>query len=40
MYDIDLQPIGAHGVVPVSTRKSGDKPITILKLGRGQVGAK
>jgi DNA-directed RNA polymerase II subunit RPB3 len=38
VLDTDLQPLGQHGVVPVSvTRGTTDKPITILKLGKGQV---
>lgn len=37
VLDTDLQPVGQHGVVPVSlVRGLTDKPITILKLGKGQ----
>jgi hypothetical protein len=40
VLDTDLQPVGQHGVVPVSlVRGLTDKPITILKLGKGQVSS-
>jgi hypothetical protein len=39
VLDTDLQPIGQHMVQPVSVKRGmADKPITILKLGKGQVG--
>lgn len=39
VLDTDLQPIGGHDVLPVSLKRGDvDKPITILKLGKGQVG--
>lgn len=38
VLDTDLQPIGQHQVTPVSVRRGmADKPITLLKLGKGQV---
>jgi hypothetical protein len=38
VLDSDLQPTGPHQVVPVSVRRGmADKPITLLKLGKGQV---
>jgi DNA-directed RNA polymerase II subunit RPB3 len=38
VLDTDLQPIGQHTVQPVSVKRGmADKPITILKLGKGQV---
>lgn len=38
VLDTDLQPIGQHLVQPVSVKRGmADKPITILKLGKGQV---
>lgn len=38
VLDTDLQPLGQHGVVPVSLKRgTTDKAITILKLGKGQV---
>lgn len=37
VLDSDLQPTGPHQVVPVSVRRGmADKPITLLKLGKGQ----
>lgn len=37
VLDTDLMPIGGHGVEPVSARRVDSKPITILKLAKGQV---
>lgn len=38
VVDTDLLPIGGHSVVPVSTKRGQpEKPIVILKLGKGQV---
>lgn len=38
VLDTDLQPLNGSEVVPVSVKRgAADKPITILKLGKGQV---